>query len=163
MEMVYYEKLLTDDDIPIHYKSTPSVINQYLELLKIDSRYKSYISDIVSVASTGNIKGMRGEMNCRLTTRCAGAIYMLKRQKDLDFTKNDIADKCDISKSTFIKYYKFLIRNKLKRELRHVFDKYYMIIPSENKKKNIKRRCRKALLCKVVDDDIWLVIRNYLL
>jgi hypothetical protein len=74
---------------------------------------------------------MKGENNSRISTKCAGAVYTLGLQLGLKFTVNDIVKSCNISRSTFIRYYKYLFQNR--KALRPIFRKHK--VPSLKKRK----------------------------
>ena len=119
--------------IPIHHDPTSAYIRQYFESLELDDKYKPFILDVVTRASQVD---MIGENNSRISTKCAGTIYALSQQMDLKITKSDIVKYCKISKSTFIRYYEFLIRNR--RALKKIFKKYNI--------KPLKKKHKRAVL-----------------
>jgi transcription initiation factor TFIIIB Brf1 subunit/transcription initiation factor TFIIB len=106
-------------DIPVYHNPKNAYIIQYFEALQIDNKYKNFVSDIVDRASQVD---MVGENNSRTSTKCAGVIYLLKVAESLTFSKSDIMRYCHISKSTFIRYYDFLFRNK--KKLKPIFIEY---------------------------------------
>lgn len=117
-------------DIPIHHNPKDAYILQYFESLGIDNKYKPFISELIDRSSQVD---MMGENNSRISTKCAGAIYALKVQESLDVTKTNIVKYCKISKSTFIRYYEFLIQNR--RALKPVFKKHNIECLKKTKKK----------------------------
>lgn len=118
-------------DIPIHHDPKDAYILQYFESLNIDDKYKPFVSELIDRASQVD---MMGENNSRISTKCAGAVYTLKIQESLKFSKSDIVKYCKISKSTFIRYYEFLVQNR--KLLKSVFRKYGIspLIKSKKKK-----------------------------
>lgn len=120
-------------NIPIYHNPTDAYILQYFEALSIDNKYKPFISEIIDRAS---MIDMMGENNSRISTKCAGTIYMLKMQMSLDFTKGDIVKYCKISKSTFIRYYEFLSQNR--KLLKYIFKKHEIPVPAKKKNKKEK-------------------------
>lgn len=117
-------------DIPIHHNPKDAYILQYFESLGIDNKYKPFVSELIDRASQVD---MMGENNSRISTKCAGAVYTLKVQESLKISKPDIVKYCKISKSTFIRYYEFLIQNR--RTLKPVFKKYNVAPLRKPKKK----------------------------
>ena len=130
-------------DIPIHHNPKDAYILQYFEALSIDDKYKPFISEIIDRTSQVD---MMGENNSRISTKCAGAIYMLKVQESLRYTKSDIVKYCKISKSTYIRYFDFLVQNR--RLLKPVFKKHG-IIPLKKPQKKKKRITKNILNMKV--------------
>ena len=122
-------------DIPVHHNPKDAYIIQYFESLSIDNKYKPFISELIDIASSID---MMGENNSRISTKCAGAVYVLKLQESLSFTKADIVKYCKISKSTFIRYYEFLIQNR--RLLKPVFKKHNITPLVRLKKKKTTNR-----------------------
>lgn len=116
-------------DIPIYYDPTESYTTQYFELLSIDNKYFQFIIDLIKETSNVN---MVGENNSRISTKCAGAIYTLMLQENLNFTKNDIVQNCKISKSTFIRYHDFIVLNR--KLLKHIFKMHGIKTPKKKKK-----------------------------
>lgn len=126
-------------DIPIHHNPKDAYILQYFEALSIDDKYKPFISEIIDRTSQVD---MMGENNSRISTKCAGAIYMLKVQESLRYTKSDIVKYCKISKSTYIRYFDFLVQNR--RLLKPVFKKHGIISLKKPQKK--KKKITKNIL-----------------
>jgi transcription initiation factor TFIIIB Brf1 subunit/transcription initiation factor TFIIB len=117
-------------DIPVHHNPKDAYILQYFESLGIDNKYKPFVSELIDRASQVD---MMGENNSRISTKCAGAVYTLKVQESLKISKTDIVKYCKISKSTFIRYYEFLIQNR--RVLKPVFKKHNVTPLRKSKKK----------------------------
>lgn len=121
-------------DIPIYHNPTNAYLIQYFEALCIDEKFKPFISDLIERASQTD---MLGENNSRISTQCAGAIYALKVLENLSYKKSDIVKYCKISKSTFIRYYEFLLKNR--KILNTVCIAHKVSILVKNKKKNRTR------------------------
>ena len=117
-------------DIPIHHDPKDAYILQYFEALGIDNKYKPFVSELIDRASHID---MIGENNSRISTKCAGAIYTLKIQESLEFSKSNIVKYCKISKSTFIRYYEFLVQNR--KVLKPVFKKHGITPLKKTKRK----------------------------
>jgi transcription initiation factor TFIIIB Brf1 subunit/transcription initiation factor TFIIB len=96
--------------IPTILRPLKDYLDQYLPALCIDIKYKDFISDLIDRAER---KNLHIENDSRTTTKCIGAIYMLiNRVKELRHINKDILVKeCNISKSTFIRYYNLLLIN----------------------------------------------------
>jgi transcription initiation factor TFIIIB Brf1 subunit/transcription initiation factor TFIIB len=97
--------------IPSCYEPLDDYLNRFFPTLGIDDKYKPFIVDLIHRVEKKHLH-IRNE--CRTTTKCVGAIYMLTRRvKELRHIKKDtISKECnDISKSTFIKYYNLLCSN----------------------------------------------------
>lgn len=116
-------------NIPIYHDPLPDYINQYFEKLDIDQKYKPFVHELITTASD---ETKCSPNNAQPSTKCAGAIYTLVVQMGLDFDKNKISKECIISKSTFIRYYDFLVKNR--KTLNEVFKKHK--IPKLRSKKN---------------------------
>jgi transcription initiation factor TFIIIB Brf1 subunit/transcription initiation factor TFIIB len=131
-------------DIPVHHNPKEAYIFQYFESLGIDNKYKMFISVLIDHASHSD---MMGENNSRISTKCAGAIYTLKMQESLMISKTDIVFYCKISKSTFIRYYEYLVQNR--RLLKSIF-KDHNITPLRISK---KKKCagKNVLNMKISD------------
>jgi transcription initiation factor TFIIIB Brf1 subunit/transcription initiation factor TFIIB len=125
-------------DIPIYHNPKNAYLIQYFEALDIDEKYKPFVSDLIDRASQTD---MRGENNSRISTQCAGAVYALKILENLSFKKADIVRYCKISKSTFIRYHDFLLKN---RKTLNLICEEHNITPMKKNKK--KKRDRKNIL-----------------
>lgn len=117
-------------EIPIHHDPKDAYILQYFESLNIDNKYKPFVSEIIDRASQVD---MKGENNSRISTKCAGVIYMLKIQESLNISNAEIVKRCKISKSTFNRYYEFLVKNR--KVLRPIFKKHGIPRLKKSKKK----------------------------
>jgi transcription initiation factor TFIIIB Brf1 subunit/transcription initiation factor TFIIB len=131
-------------DIPIYHNPKDAYILQYFEALNVDKKYKPFVSELIDASSVVG-HGIMGENNSRISTKCAGAIYTLKAQGLIGISKSDIVKYCKISKSTFIRYYEFLVVNR--RVLKPIFKKHN--IPPLKKKKRAKDRGCNLLNMKI--------------
>lgn len=116
-------------EIPTRYEPLDDYLNQFFTALGIDDKYKGFVTDIIYRAEK---KHLHVKNECRTTTKCVGAIYLLtKRVKSLKHIKKDtISRECnDISKTTFIKYYKLLYTNY--KLLKKSFKRYNIPMPLE--------------------------------
>ena len=114
----------------------PSKINpimdyteRYFELLNIPKKYKEFVIDIIKQADVDKLHVLCDSKN---NTKCIGAIYMLiDRVKELRNTidKDRIDKECEISKTTFVKYYTLLC--KFYRRFVHIFVKHRIPMKSE--------------------------------
>jgi transcription initiation factor TFIIIB Brf1 subunit/transcription initiation factor TFIIB len=114
----------------------PSKINpimdyteRYFELLNIPKKYKEFVIDIIKQADVDKLHVLCDSKN---NTKCIGAIYMLiDRVKELRDTidKDRIDKECEISKTTFVKYYTLLC--KFYRRFVHIFVKHRIPMKSE--------------------------------
>lgn len=95
-------------DLPDFDNATHDFAEQFLAQLGIDLKYKSFVLDVINRA---NQKCLHIINECRITTKCAGAIYLLSIRVPLKVDKQQIADVCKISKSTFLRYYNLLMDN----------------------------------------------------
>ena len=106
-------------DILIYYDPEEAYLSQYFQLLGIDVTYKPFVTALNKRSSQVDMAGVN---NSRTSTKCAGSIYMLKMQLSLPFGKSDIVKYCKISKSTYMRYYDFLVKNR--RLLAPLFREY---------------------------------------
>jgi len=125
-------------DIPSNDNIMMDFLEKYFQILDISSEYKQFTIDLINESCS--IK-MKGENNSKMSTKCAGAIYILGMQKKFKYTKIDIAKNCVISKSTFIRYYTFILHNR--KQLNHIFIKHNIPILKKNKKKKKNKRVKK--------------------
>ena len=119
-------------NLPLDRDPKEDYIYQYFEGLKIDNKYKEVVSQVIDRSEETDLMG---DNNSRISTKCSGAIYLLQQQLDLPFTKSDIVNVCEISKSTYIQYYKYLFIN---RKLINIILKKHNI-PRMRSKKNAKK------------------------
>lgn len=95
----------------IHLTFNPAAqkvfVENYLRKLKIPLHYSDFISDIMSLAEK---QYLHIKNESRPASRCIGTIYMLCQcEKELNnISKEIISEKCKISKTTFLRYYKLL-------------------------------------------------------
>lgn len=119
--------------IPTILRPLTDYLDQYFPALDIPLKYRQFIIDIVERAEKKNIHILN---DSRTTTKCIGAIFLLiNRVKDLKkITKDQIVKECNISKSTFIRYYNLLLMNY--KILKPVFKKHRIPMPASWKKSN---------------------------
>lgn len=144
-QMSYGEKVIrkctnnADINIPKCDDDSSNFIDQYFEKLElntmIDDKYKEFVRDLIEASSKKNIQR---DNNSRQSTKCAGAIYILCQQLELDITRDQIEIACDITKNTFIKYSQLIAAHIKKPFIKEVFDKYevpYLKHKTINKRK----------------------------
>jgi transcription initiation factor TFIIIB Brf1 subunit/transcription initiation factor TFIIB len=117
-------------DIPVHHNPKNAYLRQYFESLEINLKYKQFVSELID-KSTG--MDMMGDNNSRISTKCAGAIYALIVQENLKISKKQIVEDCKISKSTFLRYYEYLVINR--KALKPIFLKHKVAHIRKRKKK----------------------------
>ena len=120
-------------EINIHYNPQEDYINQYFDALRLDEKYKPVISDIIDISSQHT--EMRGENNSRISTKCAGAIFLLVTQLKLKINMQDIVKYCNIS-TIFTGYYEFLLKNR--KRINKILVKHSINIIDKHKKKKQK-------------------------
>jgi transcription initiation factor TFIIIB Brf1 subunit/transcription initiation factor TFIIB len=81
-------------------------IKMYVELLKIDPKYCKFIFEIIEKAEEKLLHVLFDSKN---NTKCIGTIWFLIERLKLPITKDYIAKVCEISKTTFIKYYTLIV------------------------------------------------------
>jgi transcription initiation factor TFIIIB Brf1 subunit/transcription initiation factor TFIIB len=120
-------------NIPLYPAPQQTFIEKYFVILDLPFKYVDFVVDLILCAES---KYLHIKNESRPNSRCVGCIYMLcvlipelseKANKDL------IADKCNISKSTFNRYYKTLCDNIA--YLTEVFIKYDILLPLSWKSK----------------------------
>lgn len=91
-------------EIPVKIYPIPDYVDRYMDLLDINRMYRQFIIDLIARAEAKKIHVLH---DSKATTRVIGAIYMLiTRIPSLShITKEKIETVCDISKSTFLRYY----------------------------------------------------------
>lgn len=85
-------------------------VERYMELLGIDKKYKDFVLDIITVADREKLHVLCDSKN---NTKAIGAIYLLiDRVPELrkSIPKERIDKECEISKTTFVKYYSLLCK-----------------------------------------------------
>jgi transcription initiation factor TFIIIB Brf1 subunit/transcription initiation factor TFIIB len=117
--------------IPTTLRPLTDYLDQYFPALNIPDTYKPFIVDIIARAEKKNI---HINNDSRTTTKCIGAIYLLvNRIPSLKaITKDVIVKECNISKSTFIRYYNLLLTNY--SIIKPVFKKHRIQMPVEWRK-----------------------------
>lgn len=114
-------------DIPTNYKPLDDYLNQFMPILGIPERYKSFIVDTIARMER---KHLHIKHECRLTTKVVGVIYLLTlRIPELRHIKKEvISQECNnISKSTYIKYSTLICDNY--RIMKKVFRKHKIPMP----------------------------------
>jgi hypothetical protein len=97
-------------DLPDKINPIIDYVERYMEILNIPSKYKTFILDMIYVADREKLHVLSDSKN---NTKCIGTIYLLiDRARDLKSKiKIDSIDKdCEISKTTFLKYYNLLCK-----------------------------------------------------
>ncbi len=106
--------------IQIAFDPVDDYVSQFFEALDIPGKYKPFVVDLIRTAER---KYIHLQCDCKTSTKCVGAIYLLTtRVPSLrGIKKEKISKECHISKMTFLKYYDLLqehykrIRNVFKR------------------------------------------------
>ncbi len=89
-------------------------IKQYFTNLGIDipdNKKDIYMKFVMDICMNTKPDIIKNKKNCaRPTTKCASGIYLLlcRSEEDFNIKKEDISIKCDISKSTFLNFAKFI-------------------------------------------------------
>ena len=114
--------------IPTILRPLNDYLDQFFPALNIPDKYKQFVTDIIKMAEKKDVHIMN---DSRTTTKCIGAIFLLiNRIKELKhITKDHIVKECNISKSTFIRYYNLLLTNY--KMLKPVFKKHRITMPVE--------------------------------
>jgi transcription initiation factor TFIIIB Brf1 subunit/transcription initiation factor TFIIB len=115
--------------IPAKIDAINSYVTRYFELLKIPIKYKQFVLDMIQQADKDRL---HVQYDSKSNTKCIGTLYMLveripELRKVID--KDKIERECDISKTTFQKYYAMLC--KFYRRFAHVFAKHKIPLKSE--------------------------------
>ena len=100
-------------------------VDQYFEKLNIEKydKYKPFVIDLINATNINKIKSTNN--SARPTTRIAGSVYILcESLKIPNVTREDIAKKCNISKSTFMRFVDLVMDNKNKKCVKKIFKKY---------------------------------------
>lgn len=121
--------------IPTILRPMKDYINQYFPALNIDDKYKDFVMAIIDRAEKKNI---HIKNDSRTTTKVIGAIYLLvTRIPELrKITKEKIVKECNISKSTFIRYFNLLNANHTL--LKKTFKRYRIPIDTKYRPKKIE-------------------------
>ncbi len=115
--------------IPAKIDAINSYVTRYFELLKIPIKYKQFVLDMIQQADKDRL---HVQYDSKSNTKCIGTLYMLvervpELRKVID--KERIERECDISKTTFQKYYAMLC--KFYRRFAHIFAKHGIPLKSE--------------------------------
>ena len=114
-------------DLFINKDSYESYIEKYMEILKMDIiKWKPFIIDIIKRAENKHVY----MKTPKPSTKCLGAIYFiinsvpsLKRE----ISKEDMINKCKISKTTLINHYQELFNHK--KKFKKIFKQYKIKLP----------------------------------
>jgi len=117
-------------DIKLCSNSYEMYITQYLTILGIDLKYTDFLLNLIKRAEDKKIHILN---ESKTTTKCVGAIYMLISRLKLKISKDTISKECNISGSTFIKYFRLLNDNY--RLIKKPFKKYGIKMPKVWKEK----------------------------
>ena len=114
-------------NIPTILRPLNDYLDQFFPALNIPDKYKPFVADVIARAEKKNVHIMN---DSRTTTKCIGAIFLLiNRIRGLKhITKDHIVKECNISKSTFIRYYNLLLTNY--KMLKPIFKKHRIPMPS---------------------------------
>ena len=114
--------------IPILDDPKLDYISQYFEALKINTKYKTFVIDLIYRAEKKSLHIIK---DSRDTTKCAGSIYMLcTRVPELKkISKENIELNCEVSRTTFIRYYNLLYDNY--KKIKKTFIKHKIPMPNE--------------------------------
>ncbi len=114
-------------ELEVNQNHYHSFVDRYIALLEIDPKWRPVIISIIEKAEEKHVYIRKTP---KLSTKCIGSIYLiimsvpsLKKR----ITKDEIAKKCNISKTTFLGQYQLLLTNKNK--LKKVFKKYRLTFP----------------------------------
>lgn len=135
--------------IPARIDAVSSYINRYFELLKIPIIYKQFVIDMIKQADDDHL---HVQFDSKSNTKCIGTIYMLIDRIPMlrqTISKDKIDKECEISKTTFVKYYTMLC--KFHRRFAHIFIKHRIPMKSEwRDQKNDKIKPSKIIYTKRV-------------
>lgn len=97
-------------DIPVNKLSYETYLLSYMQKLEIDERFLDFLINIINLAE---IRFVHIRSETWAITKCVGVIYFLCQCTDLRnyITKETISKKCQISQSTFMRYYNLLVEN----------------------------------------------------
>lgn len=114
-------------EIPAIVNPISDYITRYMQIVNIPSNYFGFIADIIDTASSQKLHVFYDSKN---NTKCIGAIYLLVTQEP---TLHHLIDKidtiCEISRTTFIKYYQMICI--YYRKFVHVFVKHAVAMKAE--------------------------------
>lgn len=121
--------------ISSHIDTKSSFINKYFEIFMIDEKFKAVAMEIIDISYS---RKMISPENPNISTKVVAVIYLLKKRLNLTFTEKEMAKECFISMSTFVKYYKNLVRNyKLMNPILEVYGIPPIIKPKSRIKKPV--------------------------
>jgi hypothetical protein len=100
---------------------------RYMQLLDIDLQHRPFVLDLIATAEKHNLHVLHDSKN---NTKCVGSLYMLvERIPDLKkrISKDLIEKECNISKTTFLKYYNMI--HAYYKLFKKVFKKHGVAMP----------------------------------
>jgi len=121
--------------IPTKVDPIEDYVDRYMELLNIPKisedgkKYKEFILAIIDKAEKNHLHVLHDSKN---NTKCVGSIYVLvDRSPELrsKITKELIEKECEISKTTFIRYYAVVC--KYFRKFKKIFKRYQILMKPE--------------------------------
>lgn len=115
-------------DLPAKINPINDYIDRYLQILKIDTKYKSFLTDMIKRA---NEKKIHILYDSKSNTKACAVIYILvERVASLRaiITDETISSVCNISKTTFIRYYKIICE--YYRKFKKVFKRHGIPMPN---------------------------------
>ena len=115
-------KALNEEDL------VKSKLNRYFAILEIDQKYRDFVDNLIHFIYVTRHQSKHSGIKAR----CAGAIYALTlAQPDLGITRAHIAEKCNISQATFVRFtniiieiYKLEKTDLTRRKLAHIYKKH---------------------------------------
>jgi transcription initiation factor TFIIIB Brf1 subunit/transcription initiation factor TFIIB len=144
-------------DLPAKVDPIVDYVERYFELLNINKKYRDFVLDLIYQANKEKLHVLCDSKN---NTKCIGAIYMLidrvpELRKSID--KDTIDKECEISKTTFMKYYILLC--KYYRKFVPIFAKHKIPMKLEWKESisDIIEKTKKGTL---VDDHKFTIKRH---
>jgi hypothetical protein len=111
-----------------------SFLNIYFESLRIPSNpmYRNFVKNLIRFTIKYRIA-----QSSIISSKCAGAIYIMSACcSNLDISRDEIEEECNISKSTFSRFYQAVFKElnsneprtyKMRKRLRHLFHKHNLI------------------------------------
>lgn len=114
-------------NIPIKINPINDYLNRYCTLLGIDKKYIKFLVDLINQAEK---KKLHVKYDSKTNTKCVGVIFMICQrvpEYKTSITKEIIEEKCNISKTTFQKYYNMLCNHY--KLIKKIFKKYNIVMP----------------------------------
>lgn len=94
-------------DLPETIDPISDYIDRYFEILKIPIEYRQFVIDIVDTAAKNKLHVLSDSKN---NTKCIGAIYLLITRLKMAESITLLEQKCEISKTTYLKYYNMICK-----------------------------------------------------